>query len=502
MTIIEKYKEKIIGELSCYDRIVLRGTIPGMCYAQGMSNYLYSKGIRIFDYARHVEGYTATIRKNAEEIAKNEGIEIEFVRKKNIRKEDIIAKKIKEREIKEGLVHILSAMESCPTYKPWHDKKTGKTYLKGSMSKCLHYYFYIIDEELGLCYVRVPTWCPFSLQVYFNGHGWLSNRLKKKGIKYNLVDNAFDYIEDFAQAQQISNGFDVSELHKRLDKFVKKYCPVIKEFNQAYHWSIMQAEYSTDIVFKEQEELRSIYGDLVKTAIHTVTPDNIATFLGKKPHGNFKGESGNNYNVRIEGSRIKHTMESASIKMYDKFSKILRIETTTNKVSFFKHYREVEQRNKIKVKQMANFKKNIYSFPPLTEILRAANSRYLDFISQIETKEIGRSKINHISKSVEYENRNYKGFNFFDDKDIEIFRFLVRGENCISGFMNKTMRHFFHDKNSAQISRLIKRLRVHGLIKKINNCYKYYLTSFGRQSIITALKLKEMFIIPELNLCC
>ena len=57
----------------------------------------------------------------------------------------------------EGLIHIFSAMECCNTYRPWHDKTTGKTFLKFDQSKCLHYYFYFIDRELGLCYLRVPT---------------------------------------------------------------------------------------------------------------------------------------------------------------------------------------------------------------------------------------------------------------------------------------------------------------------------------------------------------
>jgi hypothetical protein len=107
----------------------------------------------------------------------------------------------------------------------------------------------------------------------------------------------------------------------------------------------MQAEYATDIVFKKQEDLQQIYGELIATAIHTVKPDNIATSLGHKLDNRYQGEVGNNYRVRIEGSSVKHTMGSVSIKMYDKFSKILRIETTANNISFFKHYREVVHRD-------------------------------------------------------------------------------------------------------------------------------------------------------------
>ena len=79
--------------------------------------------------------------------------------------------------------------------------------------------------------------------------------------------------------------------------------------------------------------------------IHTVKPDNIATFLGRKLNGNYQDEMGNRFNTRIEGTRIKHTMGPVSIKMYDKFRLILRIETTVVNVSFFKHYREVEHKD-------------------------------------------------------------------------------------------------------------------------------------------------------------
>ena len=121
------------------------------------------------------------MRKNAEMLAKQAGVEIEFVRKSNTRKEALIKKVLERRGDHPGLVHILSAMEACQSYRPWHDKRTHETFLKPTTGKCLHYYFYFIDEDLGLCYLRVPTWCPFRLQFYFNGHSWLARQLD--GIK-------------------------------------------------------------------------------------------------------------------------------------------------------------------------------------------------------------------------------------------------------------------------------------------------------------------------------
>jgi hypothetical protein len=495
----ERYKEKISGILGCYDRVIITGTIPGICFAQGMTSYLFSKGIRIFDYPKFAEPFREKLRANAEMLAKENGVEIEFVKNSSARKEDIVKKAVEKNGKKEGLLHILSAMEMCPTYKPWHDKHTGKTFLKGDTSKCLHYYFYFQDEELGYGYIRVPTWCPFRVQIYFNGHGLLSNALKSENIKCNMLDNSFDYISDFTKAQELSDNIKVENLHKILDRLAKKYCPVYQDFNQAYHWSIMQAEYSTDIVFKSKEALKPIYEELVKVAIHTVKPDNIATFLGQKLHGKYEGELGNNYNVRIEGSKIKHTMGEASIKIYDKFGKILRIETTVNNVSFFKHYRTVEHRDGTTSHKLASLKKNIYSLGFLQEHLVAANRRYLEFISAIEDHNAGKSNLKKLTQTTIENNRPYKGFNLFDEKDIDVLNAILRGEFNINGFRSKHIKKYLPNKSSSQITRVLKRLKLHGLIKKIGKTYKYYVTEFAKTVVTTCMKIQNLVIVPSLN---
>ena len=82
-----RYAKKISGVLSCCDRIVLQGTLPGLCYADGITLYLNVRRIRIFDYPRFAEPLRNELRDNAEQIAKENGLEIQFIRKKNFRKE-------------------------------------------------------------------------------------------------------------------------------------------------------------------------------------------------------------------------------------------------------------------------------------------------------------------------------------------------------------------------------------------------------------------------------
>jgi hypothetical protein len=496
---IERHASKIQGVLSCMDRIVLNGTIPGICYADGMTNFLKTQGIRIFDYTKWAEPLRDEIRVNAERLATENSLEIHFLRKKNFRKEDYVAQIIKQRGSQPGLVYIFSAMESCTSYKPWHDKKTHNTYLKPDSGRCLHYYFYFIHPELGLCYLRVPTWAPFRLQFYYNGHNELAAKLKKKGIGFKLLDNTFVQIDDFVRAQKLADSIAVKRLHQQLDQAVRKYCPIIRYFSNGYHWSFMQVEYATDIVFRHQKELQAVYEELIRTAIHSVKPENIATFLGRKLNGNYRDEIGNDFHTRMEGTCIKHHMGKVAIKMYDKYGLVLRIETVANDVSFFKHHRRVEHRDGTWEMKVAPLRKSIYSMGNLIELMRSSNRRYLEFISAIDDPTSAIRQVNKISQPIKDDNRSYRGFNLFHGDDLDLFETIIRGEFNISGFQNRNLRRYLTDKTSHQISRMLKRLRKHGLIKKIGNTYKYYLTTLGRKVTAIALKLREMYIIPSLR---
>lgn len=209
------------------------------------------------------------------------------------------------------------------------------------------------------------------------------------------------------------------------------YLPDLESLGR-YHWSILQAEYATDIVFRSAEDLAPLYDHLLRTAIHAVKVDDVATFLGHSPTASanvrpaatspFAGTA-----FRLEGTRIRHYLGPASIKMYDKHGFILRVETTTNDVTFFRRHRMVEQR----------------------------------------------------------------------DGQQALFEVLCRGEFLIRGFRNRSLRQHLKQSRPSQISRLLKRLRLHGIIKKVGNTYKYYLTQLGRHVAIAGLTLKNMFLVPE-----
>jgi len=243
-----------------------------------------------------------------------------------------------------------------------------------------------------------------------------------------------------------------------------------------------------------ERDLAGLYETITRTAVHAIKAEHIATFLGRKLTGNYQGEAGNDFSTRIEGTRIRHHLGPASIKMYDKFHVVLRIETTVNDVSFFKHHRKVEQRDGTTVYKLAPLKKSIYSLGDLQAMLLAANRRYLDFISAIEDPSPGNRVLTRLSETKVENDRPYKGFNFFSAEDQSVFEILLRGEYNIQGVRNVDLRRHLPRRNPGQISRLLKRLRVHGLIKRVGRTYKYYVTALGRRTLVAGLLIRNMLL--------
>ena len=126
-SLLERYAERIAGVLSCYDRVVITGTLPGVCYAEGMTRFLHANGVRIFDYPQFAMTLRDRVRERAASLAAEAGVTIEHIGKSHIRKEDVVARVLEQRGDRPGLVHIISAMEACDPTSPGTTSRRTKT---------------------------------------------------------------------------------------------------------------------------------------------------------------------------------------------------------------------------------------------------------------------------------------------------------------------------------------------------------------------------------------
>ncbi len=496
-TLVDRHASKVSGVLSCFDRVVLEGLLRPLSYGVGMTCWLGDHGCPPAQFAEYFKGCTRALHEKAKRVAAEAGTRVEVVLSQHARKEDIVARELAKRGSHDGLVLVLAAQERCATFRTWRNPD-GTVRLRDHNGKCQHYYFYFIDKSLGLCYLRVPSWAPFRLQFYFNGHGQLARKLKASGIGFVEMENAFRHIDDVEEAQALASKFDLGALSRILNHYAEVYGPCFEDMSP-YTWAPMQVEYSTDIMFRRRSDLAPLYECITRTAVLAVKPEHVATFLGRKPSANYQGVLGTDYSTRIEGTRLKHYMGRASIKMYDKGGVVLRIESTANDPRFFRAKRSVLQKDGKTVLRVANLTKELESLWHLQKLLGEANRRYLEFISALEDTSQGSRELSKVtSRARDKRGRSHRGLNFYDKTDLQVLLTIARGEIAISGFRNKNLRTYLPDKTPGWISRCIARLRTLGLLKPVAGTYKYFVTALGKRVLAAGLKIQQMGVLPTL----
>jgi len=301
-----------------------------------------------------------------------------------------------------------------------------------------------------------------------------------------------------SRARRLADELSAKRLHRKLDWYARLCCPVGDSFRSGVHWTIKQIEYSTDIVWRRPEDLAPVYDGLLRRSVLAVKAVHVAAFLGRRwlsPTND--SDIGSDLGTRIEGTRVRHQMGPSSIKMYDKFGRVLRLETTTNDVKFFKHRRKVEHRDGTSSMKLAPLRKSIYSIGVVAELFQAANRRYLHFLSALDDPTTGMRDVERVARPVRKGGRNHRGLNLFHGEDLDLVIALARGEHTITGLRNRDLRRRLA-KTSSQVSRMLKRLRLHGLIKKVGRTYKYYITALGRRIVAAAITLRQEVLIPAL----
>jgi len=495
----QRFEQNIHGTIGCFDRLVFYGTYKPIQYPKAMGYHIYSEGIKLIDYEKKFANkLRLQMTGRIKEIATQENIQIHHMGR-NIRKESFVSDILKRRGEHAGIACILSAMEGCSCFKVKKNHQTGYLELRWSKGKCLNYYVYVMDPDYGLCYLRIPTWAPFRLQFYFNQHNWLERRMAAAGIGFKKADNCFTMVSDVKKAQALVDNFDVKALHQRLDQLACRFVGVHKRWRNGLYWSIAQAEWATDIMFKSNRILPDLYGELVRTATVELQCSDVYGFLGKRLTEQSAKEVSKHFKTLREGTRIKHTMGPTSIKMYDKQDRVLRIETTTNDVSHFKHRREVKHRDGTREMKHAAMRKTLYSLGALAEQMKACNKRYLASISQWRDHRGERTDLRKVTRSVKDDKqRSYRGVNFFHEDDLPFMLAIAQAEGCVSGFSNRMLRRKLPGWSPQKIGRMLRRFKMLKLIKRAGNTYKYYLAKLGEKTIAATLQIKERVLLPAM----
>lgn len=501
---IKRHEDRIAGIIAGYDRIIFRGTLRSISYVKGMEIWMSCQGVLFKEFGKYAEGISQQIIRHAEEMAKQAGQKVEYLKSAKESKEEIAREIAEEKGIKEGLVCILSSVEPCHSYSVRGDRESRKLRLVWEPRKCLHFYFYYMDREFGLMHVRLQSWFPFTIRVYLNGREYLARALEGEGIAFEKADNCLTRIADIARAQQLMDGLSKRSWVGFLNALARRVNPLLAKSVEMdlrpYYWSIWEGEYATDVLFKSADDLQAIYPALCHHAIEVFGSKDVLRFLGRGTNARFAGETSSSLKTRVEGVRVKHWVEENSLKMYDKAGSVLRIETTINNPRRFK----VRRRTRRKGKQTTNWvpmRRGIADLGRRVELSCAANGRYLDALAVVGIPTPSHRILDPVSKPVERQGRRYRALRPISPEDSRLFGVVMRGEFELQSVRNQDVRRELYPeaesdpkaraKNSARVSRHIGMLRAHGLIFKVTNSNCYRVTKKGLEVMSTGIKFRN-----------
>lgn len=507
---IARYRDRIIGVLSGFDRLVFRGTLRKIAFVTGMMGFLSKRRILLKDFAAWAQGMTAHVQENALEAARLMDRPIQYLPSSRTDKEAVALEIAQRDQIKEGLVAVLTCVEPCRTFEIHRNRAQKRLQLVSQESKCKFIYQYIIDPEVGWMHARIQTWLPFNIQVCINGREWLSRQMDRESIATERADNTFPSIAHLERAQNLMKQHVKTRWPEFLRRMARRLNPhhgaLFPELDLDYYWSIYQSEWATDVMFKDRRSLMEIYPGLIRHGITAFSSADVMRFLGRKLDGRFNGEIVTSLKERVEGIRIKHWVDENSQKLYDKWSN-LRAENTMQNPDPYKVCRAKEGDPKGK-KDWRGLRKGIADAARRVQLQQAANNRYLDAMAAADTSTPLGKLAEEITGRVSWHGTKIRGLRPWNPEDLALFRMVNDGKWTIHGFRNRDLQAKLFKApaeseqqkrcRSSRVTRLIGLLRAHRLVKKEPKSHRYTVTPRGRE-ILTAILAAQDVSLEQLR---
>jgi hypothetical protein len=370
--------------------------------------------------------------------------------------------------------------------------------------KCVHHYLHLVDPELGFMHICFQSWLPYAIQIWVNGREWLARQLDLAGVGYLRHDNALLRIDDLQAASDLCERFAHRAWPRVLDAFARRVNPLLASVEKAgfggYYWVVDQAEVATDVMFRRRAALQETWPDLVRHASLGMSSADVVGFLGRKLHPLLQAEVVTDTKGRPEGWRIKHRLARNWVKVYDKVS-VLRVETTINNPREFRVLRVFTDDAGRRERQWAPMNKGVANLWRYFQVGIAANRRYLEALAAAPLKCKGVAALDALCRSRTKKGRHYARFNPLGHDDLALFEAVLAGKHTIVGFRNADLanRLYRHppanpedaERRCARVSRLIAKLRGHGLVAKVPRLRLYLVTPYGQKVMTAALAIHD-----------
>jgi hypothetical protein len=490
LTIKDILTNKLTLDIECADRVYLNGCVKYLQMAGGLINFIREQMGFPIPSPMLLAPVSEAFRARVEKFAEERGLTIvSFAPGEE--KDETARAHLAKFDKHSGVVLIGKAQEKTSGYtarrkdhgtKVWFDYSRRDVFVT-------HYYFYILDEEFGMFFIKICTYFPFDAKVCFNGHEWAKQQLRKENIGFEALSNGFLSCKDPVRLQKICYRLDAEKIQALFDHWVEQIpWPLNVEQRAAgyqHQLSIWQMEVSRTQVFRDPEQGWALVENLIRDNLDLGRPDRVSLIFERKVTKATPGE----FHTRVLQEGVQPTLrihyKHSALKQYLKEGRALRTEMIFNNTQDF------------------GLTRGVKNFTTLFDLGRQYNNRLLEQEALSQDCFLPLQTIHALGQSTTENGQRASALRFADRRVMALLGALAGQSYIPKPLGNHSLRPIVAQLlgtsySRAQMTYDLRRLRLKKLIERIGNSYRYRLTDLGIKVVTFFTKLYQRLFRPGL----
>jgi hypothetical protein len=485
---VSHHRDAIRFGYSCFDRLILNGSIHRFQYPGGVIGFLRFQRQLGFLTRQTFGKLSQDYHDWVNDFAAQAGIDI-VTPPRDIRREDWVEPYFQRLCGQPGIAVILKAREPERLAVCYTKQQNAIALTRRSVNL---YYFYIQNPCGGRMFVRVCPYFPFNVCVWMNGHDWLANQMRQEGIAFRRRDNCFLDCANPQRLQELSDAFGPQDIRALVDPWLARLVPFFTEEERALGYRhqlyLSQVEYCHNLVFHKRPTLDRLFERMMDVNRAIGRPDKLSIVFGRASfHPDTRtGET----TVKITQSRtpvLSAHWKSTTAKQYVKEGGALRTETTSYCLPDLAVNKHIDNLGKARA------------------VLAGNNERLLTVEQDILETFVDREHLAHLRQAtVSDQGRRTPGLRVDDPRLLALLQALVCFVNLVGKGCFRTAQLLTDvrqalgkaDYTLTQLRYDLGKLRGKGLVKRIKGSQSYEMSSEGYRLAVLYLKVYHQVYAP------
>ena len=352
------------------------------------------------------------------------------------------------------------------------------------------FYFYLWDADFGPAFIKICAYFPYPIKVWLNGHHWAQQQAGKAALTFTTLSpgsNSFASCADPLALQAICDRLGPGTIGVFFERWMSRLPVPLTPADRAngYWWelSMRQVEVSRTMVFDHPRNGRAFFEALVADNLDLGRPDQVELIFGRQVRSSTPGVFATRVVTRGVDVTINALYKHSRVKQYFKDGRAMRIETVINNPTDLGVLRRLEHLDELQAKA------------------RDVNRRLLDHERVGQGCVLASPAFERIARPSLVDGRRAPALRFGDPRVMALAGALAMSVNLIGGFSNKSLRPLVtallgQPYSQAQASYDLRRLKLKGLIVKLEHSNTYVLTGEGQRFAISYSKIHNRLLRP------